>query len=143
MRNYINYIFFFKSYFGGDIPKEKLSYDDNVREILDCDKIVTALTGYKMVLFAPPSGSFSKNTLNATVNLGYKTIMWSKDTIDWRDSDENLLIKRATSNISSGDFILMHPKKHTLSVLPKIINIIKKENLKLLTVSDALKQTDL
>lgn len=122
---------------------KKLSYDENVREILDCDKIVTALTGYKMVLFAPPSGSFSKNTLNASINLGYKTIMWSKDTIDWRDSDENLLIKRATSNLSSGDFILMHPKKHTLSALPKIIDIIEKENLKLLTVSDALKQSDL
>ena len=27
-------------------------------------------------------------------DLGYKVIMWSKDTIDWRDSDENLLIKR-------------------------------------------------
>ena len=91
-----------------------------------------------MNLFAPPSGSYSKNTLKVSKSLNYKTIMWTKDTIDWRDSDENLIISRATKNVSSGDFILMHPKTHTLNALPKIIDTIKEKGLNLKGVNDCL-----
>ncbi len=117
---------------------KKLSEEKNHEEISNCDRIVYTLTGYKMTLFAPPSGSFSKNTLKVAQSLNYKTIMWSKDTIDWRDSNENLIISRATNEVSGGDFILMHPKPHTLKALPKIIDILKNKNLKMETVSNCL-----
>ena len=81
---------------------KKLSKDGNFREIDDNTKIVLALTGYKMNLFAPPSGAYSQTTLKVAESLGYKTIMWSKDTIDWRDSDINLIVTRATKDIKSG-----------------------------------------
>ena len=117
---------------------KKLSETANFDEINNCDKIVYALTGYKMTLFAPPSGAFSKNTLKVCKNLNYKTIMWSKDTIDWRDSDENLIISRATKNLKNGDFILMHPKTHTLNALVKIIDTIKEKGYNLVTVTESL-----
>lgn len=117
---------------------KKISESENKSEIENCDKIVYSLTGYKMSLFAPPSGSFSKSTLKVSKSLNYKTIMWTKDTIDWRDSDENLIISRATKNIKSGDFILMHPKNHTLNALTQIIDIIKEKGLNLKGVNDCL-----
>ena len=101
---------------------KKLSYDDNIKEISNTDSLVKGLCGVNMKLFAPPSGSFSPNTLKASYNLGYKVIMWSKDTIDWRDSDKTIIYNRATKNLSGGDLVLMHPKKHTLEVLPSIID---------------------
>ena len=100
---------------------KKLNFSQNEKEITSCHKIVTAYTGVTMNLFAPPSGSYDKTTLEVASSLGYKTIMWSKDTIDWRDNSESLIIKRATKNVENGDFILMHPKPHTLKALPKII----------------------
>ena len=117
---------------------KKLSENSNYNEIYNCDKIVSSLTGYKMTLFAPPSGSFSKTTLKIAKNLGYQTIMWSKDTIDWRDSDVNVIVSRATKSVEGGDFILMHPKPHTLSALFEIIKIIKQKGLSFSTVSDLL-----
>ena len=45
----------------------------------------------------------------------YKVILWSIDTIDWRDKSEKIVYKRATKNISGGDLVLMHPKEHTLT----------------------------
>lgn len=117
---------------------KKLSEAQNLKEIEDCSKIVYSLTGYKMTLFAPPSGSFSQTTVNVASKLGYKTVMWTKDTIDWRDSDKSLIVKRATSNVESGDLILMHPKEHTLQALKDIIKNIKEKNLSLLTVSQCL-----
>ncbi len=113
-----------------------LSEKSNYNEIYNCNQMVYKLTGFKMNLFAPPSGSYGKATLKVSKELQMQTIMWSKDTIDWRDSDTSVIFNRATKNISSGDLILMHPKSHTLQVLEKIIEEIKSKNLKLLTVSE-------
>ena len=115
---------------------KKLNELQNKKEIEDCHKMVYTLTGYKMNLFAPPSGAYSKTTLKVTSELNYHTVMWSKDTIDWRDSDIKTIVKRATENVKSGDLILMHPKQHTLEALPQIIEDIKGKNLKFLTVSE-------
>ena len=101
---------------------KKLDYEGNKQEIYITELIVKSLCGEKTTLFAPPSGSFSDVTLDAASDLGYKVIMWSKDTIDWRDKDSSLVYKRATGNPASGDLILMHPKPHTLSALPQIID---------------------
>ncbi len=115
---------------------KKLSEQANKKEIEDNDRIVTALIGYKMNLFAPPSGSFSKTTLKVAESLGYQTIMWSKDTIDWRDNDKNLILKRATESVTAGDLILMHPKTHTVEVLSEIISVITSKGLKCVTVTE-------
>ncbi|MBQ9782149.1 MAG: polysaccharide deacetylase family protein [Clostridia bacterium] len=115
---------------------KKLGYDKNKEEISLTGVIVEALCGAKMDLFAPPSGSFSETTLEAAFDLGYKVIMWSKDTIDWRDSDQDLLYKRATKNPENGDLILMHPKKHTLSVLPRVIEFYQNIGFNIVTVSE-------
>ena len=87
-------------------------------------------------MFAPPSGSFSDVTLDAASDLGYKVIMWSKDTIDWRDKDASLVYKRATKNPASGDLILMHPKPHTLSALPQIIDFYISNGFAFCTVGE-------
>ena len=64
--------------------------------------------------------------------------MWTKDTIDWRDSDIDIIYNRATNNLSSGDFILMHPKESTLKALDKILKYINEKKLKAITVSQNL-----
>ncbi len=114
---------------------KNLNYDKNVEEIESCNQFILGAIGVKPTLFAPPSGSFSNETLKACYDLGCKVIMWSKDTIDWRDKDENKIFYRATNQVRNGDLILMHPKTHTLSVLPSIIEFYKKLNYNLVTVS--------
>mgnify|MGYP004523205525 CR=1 FL=1 len=113
-----------------------LSYQKNIEEIENTQRIVEALCRVKPNLFAPPSGSFSDVTLSAANFLGYKTIMWSIDTIDWRDKDENLIIKRISKKVKGGDLILMHPKAHTIAALDRIIDLIVKKGLNLVTVSE-------
>ena len=120
---------------------KKLSYEQNYQEITNTGNIVKALCGAELNLFAPPSGSFSPNTLKASYDLGYKVIMWSKDTIDWRDSDTTLIYNRATKNLSGGDLILMHPKKHTLKVLPKIIDYYLSVGFKVVSVGENVNNT--
>ena len=117
------------------LDHKKLNYQKNYSEIENCGKIVKALTGYTPTLFAPPSGSYSDLTLEACYNLNYELIMWSKDTIDWRDSDKDKIFTRATKNPENGDLILMHPKKHSLDVLPKILEFYKTKGYNIVSVS--------
>jgi peptidoglycan/xylan/chitin deacetylase (PgdA/CDA1 family) len=119
--------------------QEKLSYDQNYDEINVNHQLVKSILNTDMNLFAPPSGSFNKSTLQASKDLGYQTIMWSKDTIDWRDKDSNLVYKRATENILGGDLILMHPTEHTVKALPLILEFYKLNNITATTVTNCLK----
>ena len=114
---------------------KKLSYEQNYQEIRLTAEIVKSLCGVQTTLFAPPSGSFGDNTLSASKNLGYKVIMWSKDTIDWRDNSLTTIYNRATKNLVGGDLVLMHPKKHTLEVLPSIIDYYKSVGFDVVCVS--------
>ena len=116
----------------------KMTLEQNKEEIAVCCNLIRSVTGATVKLFAPPSGAFGQNTEDACRALGMKLIMWTKDTIDWRDSDVDLLVKRATKNISNGDLILMHPKSQSVTALPRILSAYKKSGIALTTVSDTV-----
>lgn len=115
-----------------------LTERQNRDEIELCDKLVYAVTGKKMNLFAPPSGSVGDSMYKVCSDLHYKVILWSKDTIDWRDKDEEKVYKRATTDIQNGDFILMHPTEHTLKALPKILRYYRENGYGTATVSELI-----
>lgn len=116
----------------------KLSYQNNLTEIQTCHEIVRFVIGCDMQLFAPPGGSYNKHTISAAEFLNYKTIMWTRDTIDWRDKDAEVVYQRAVKNLSGGDLILMHPTAHTVEALPKILAEIKRLDFQAVKVSETL-----
>ena len=115
-----------------------MDYEENVREMRAAHRMIKAVTGKDVELFAPPSGAYCKETLDAAEDMGYKTILWSKDTIDWRDADASLITERALKDVGGGDLILMHPTEKTLAALPGIIRGIKEMSLIPSCVTDAL-----
>ncbi len=118
--------------------QSKISVEYNKREIQTAHDVVKEYTGVDMNLFAPPSGAFGDNTLKAAAELGYRTIMWTRDTIDWRDHDADLIYRRAVKKIKGGDLILMHPTESTLRALERIITETTAQGLTISTVSDVL-----
>lgn len=118
----------------------KLNLLANQKEIADCNRFIKLAIGTECTLFAPPSGAYNDNTLSACQMLNMKTILWSKDTIDWRDKNASLVYTRATKNIQSGDFVLMHPMPHTADALDDILKYYKNNSLKVVTVSENLQE---
>ncbi len=113
-----------------------LTFEQNKTEIFSTEKVLWQLSSVRTSLFAPPSGDFSTDTLKAAEELGYTTIMWSRDTIDWRDKDSAVIYERATKNTCGGELILMHPTQHTLQVLEKIVQYYINNGFCLTTVSE-------
>ncbi len=117
---------------------DKINEQQNYDEIHKTHLLVSANLGVEMNLFAPPSGAYNDITVDVATGLGYRTIMWTHDTIDWRDKDTDLIAKRATKNLSNGDLILMHPTKNTLEALSSILAYAENNGFKASTVSDVL-----
>ncbi len=114
----------------------KMSRAANLEEIRPSVKLIEMICGQSVKLFAPPSGAFSENTIDACAEMDLKVIMWSRDTIDWRDKEVDLLVGRATNNLKPGEIILMHPKEQTVEALPEILNYLGEHGLKAVTVSE-------
>lgn len=118
--------------------QNKLDYYENLQEIKMCHEVISKNLGIEMSLFAPPSGAYDINTVDAASNLNYKTIMWTHDTIDWRDHDSDLIYKRATKDLSNGDLILMHPTEKTVHAMTKIVSTAINNGFNPTTVSNCL-----
>ncbi len=115
---------------------DKLSFSENVEEIKTSADYLARAAGVEVRLFAPPSGAYSDETLDAAESLGMRTILWSKDTVDWRDKDETLCFRRATEGVGGGDLVLMHPMPHTVAALPKILENYRGRGLRVVTVGE-------
>jgi len=120
------------------LDQDKLTYEQNREEIYNTHSLIKVYLDLDMHLFAPPSGDFSNTTLEVAQALGYSTIMWSRDTIDWRDKSSELVYTRCTKGIKGGDLILMHPTEHTAAALKDVLQYYANHNLKPCTVSENL-----
>ena len=120
--------------------QDKISEKESCDEIKTTHDLIKSLSGVDMTLFAPPSGAFNNQTIENAKKLGYKVVMWTRDTIDWRDKNTELIYNRAISNLHGGDLILMHPTKNTLEALPKIIDYVQAKGFNPTTVTKTLNE---
>lgn len=118
--------------------QDSISEKEAKTEIQTTHNLIKKMTNLDMNLFAPPSGAVNKQTIEVATGLNYRVIMWTRDTIDWRDQNADLIYKRATKNMKGGDLILMHPTKSTIEALPKIISHAKTNGFNLTTVTETL-----
>lgn len=117
---------------------DKLTETENREEILRCNQFISLAIGGTPQLFAPPSGAYSDATLSAVSRLQMKTVLWTKDTIDWRDKTASLVYTRATKDVEAGALVLMHPMEHTVKALPDILKEYKRRGLSVITVGENL-----
>ena len=113
----------------------RMNVDENLEEIIPSVKLLKMICNTDIALFAPPSGAYCEATINACISLNLRVIMWSRDTVDWRDKDVKLIFKRATENLKLGEFVLMHPTDCTVTALPEILSYIRDNGMGAVTVS--------
>lgn len=71
------------------------------------DEVCGVGAGY---VLRPPCGEFNKHLLK---ELNYPAVLWSVDTMDWRDKDAKLVAKRIVDGAYDGAIILCHDLYHT------------------------------
>jgi len=119
-----------------------LNLAQNEEEIKMAEKEIMKNTSIKPIYFAPPSGSYNESTLAAADKLGYKTILWSIDTIDWRQgSTEGVILQRVLEKKQhEGAIVLMHPMPETAKALPQLIDKLREKGLEVGSITDILRE---
>lgn len=88
--------------------------------------------------FAPPSGDFDQETVEIASGLGLKTVLWTLDTVDWRNPSPESVVSKINAKAEPGFLILMHPTSASSKALRGMIRGIKAKGLALGTVSQTL-----
>lgn len=116
----------------------ELSRQEATQEIVKTEQLLKKELGVNNTLFAPPSGDFDQETVQIAHELGLKTIMWTLDTIDWKNPGAARINQKIRKQMEPGFLILMHPTSSSREALPEMIQIIKSKGISLGTVSDVL-----
>lgn len=121
-------------------PDMKTLTREQIYEQIDqTNQIIHGVIGETPTLFAPPSGGFTDTVVQVAHQLDMETILWTVDTIDWRNPTVSVMIDRVMHNIHPGAMILMHPTAPVEKGLAEMIEKIKAEKLRLHTVEQLLR----
>ena len=107
-------------------------------EIEKTQKLLKESLGVTNKWFAPPSGDFDQETVEIASSLGLKTVLWTVDTVDWRNPSPESIVAKITSKAEPGTLVLMHPTASSSKALKAMIRGIKAKGLLLGTVSQTL-----
>ena len=116
------------------------SKNETMDELKKTNDVIEATLGVKPIWFAPPSGSFDQETINVARELDMLTILWTVDTVDWKNPNTSEMVKRVLTKVDRGSMILMHPTKPTAEGLDKMIVEIKEKGFQLGTVSELMSE---
>ncbi len=108
-------------------------------EICQTDRILTGAIGHKPLFFRPPYGAHNSRSDTVAESLGHKVIIWDIDPKDWRGKNgppPEQTLNYISARLKPGVVILMHEKKNTLIMLPKLLEILKQKNYQTINLSD-------
>jgi peptidoglycan/xylan/chitin deacetylase (PgdA/CDA1 family) len=90
--------------------------------------------------FRPPYGSYNAQVVNRAAGIGYYTVLWSLDTLDWQDSmTADDIYNRVRSQLAPGKIILMHVGSlHEPEALPRVIEYITSQGYQIVTLDRLL-----
>lgn len=111
------------------------------QEIIKTEQLLKQHLHVNNQWFAPPSGHFSQQTVDIAYDLNLKTVLWTLDTIDWRNPDPDWIVRKVSAFVEPGTLILMHPTSAASQALPGMIEAIKQKGLHIGTVSDTLSES--
>ena len=116
-----------------------LSYEENVKEIINCSNKIKEITGKETVLYRGPYGEYNNTVIKAANDNNHKMIQWSIDTLDYNGLDTEQIWDRLNNKIDNGSIVLMHNgTEHTAIALGKIIENIQQREFKIVPVSELI-----
>lgn len=102
---------------------------------------IREVTGVDATLIRPPNGHYSRQSIKVADELGYKTIIWNVDSLDWKNPGRDVIVERVMKRIKPGAIILMHASDtpvQTADALPILLQKIKAEGYQIVTVGELL-----
>ncbi|MEU8248017.1 polysaccharide deacetylase family protein [Nonomuraea sp. NPDC048916] len=111
--------------------------DEQIRtELTQTGDLIRRLTGVRMQMMRPPYGATDDRVAAETRREGLAQILWSLDTLDWRDRASSVVARRA-GLAKPGEIVLMHDiHRTTVEAVPEVLDTLAKKGYRFVTVSE-------
>ncbi len=117
----------------------KLSKTDIEKELNTSSSAIENITGKKVDLFRAPYGDYDDLLITTARDLGFFTIQWDVDSIDWKNISREDIKKRVLNKVKNGSIVLFHNNGlHTLEALPDIITSLKQQGFSFVTIGELI-----
>lgn len=101
--------------------------------------LLKSLTGKDSFLFRPPFGEYSDKVIEEAKELGYFTIQWSIDSLDWKDVSADFMVNRVIKNAAPGEIVLFHNAgKHTPSAVDVLLTRLQAQGYRVVPISELI-----
>ena len=108
-------------------------------DLLRNHELLVELTGARPILFRPPFGEYSNKVIEVASELGYFTIQWSIDSLDWQDVSADFMVNRVMERVGPGDIILFHNAgKHTPEAVERLISTLQSQGYRIVPISELI-----
>ena len=106
-------------------------------DINEAKSVFNDVLGHEPTLIRPPYGNIN-NTVRDKA--GAPLILWSVDSLDWKNKDVELNISTILSQVHDGAIILMHDIYPTsVDSISRLVDILREDNYEFVTVSKLAK----
>lgn len=117
----------------------KLNAEDIKKELTTSSEAIEAVTGKKVELFRAPYGDYDDELIKTASELGYYTVQWDVDSLDWKDLSASDIAMRVINGVESGSIILMHNNGlHTAEAVPIILETLKQKGYSFVPVDELI-----
>lgn len=107
-------------------------------ELDKTNELIKNILQREVRLFAPPSGDYNEQVVKIAWDRKMFTILWTLDTVDWRNPPVQDMVSRIVAKVQPGSLILMHPTPSTAAGLEDMIKGIQDKGLYIDVVSEVI-----
>lgn len=103
--------------------------------------VLVELSGQTPRFLRPPNGDYDDMVIHTARSLGYETVIWSVDSLDWKNPGADYLVRRVVGDIFSGAIILFHASdsaRQTPEALPAVLDRLAAQGYRLVTLGELM-----
>ena len=92
-------------------------------------------------LMRPPHGRYTLGTLQVAQGLGYRVVLWTDDSGDWRTISSERIQRHMLSYATAPEIVLLHSGKlATIDALPEVVRRFRAAGYRFVTVGELMRQ---
>ncbi|SET59895.1 polysaccharide deacetylase family sporulation protein PdaB [Natronincola peptidivorans] len=121
----------------------KLSREQIINELQTTEKKIEAIIGERPTVFRPPFGDYNNLLITTADEIGYYTIQWDVDSLDWKEMGVNPVVDRVSRNVKNGSIVLFHNNaKYVAEYLPLVLERLQQQGYQIVPISELIMKDD-
>lgn len=115
----------------------RISPDAIKNDTIEAKSVFNGILGHDPMLVRPPYGNINNAVRD---NIGSPMILWSVDTLDWKNKNTDEILAVTKEQVHDGAIILMHDiYDTTVDAVPAIVEELRKDGYEFVTVPELAK----